>query len=46
MSHGFHTCDPVRTHDLFYEFGLVARYGAVDTHKSADGFHTMTHYES
>ena len=40
MSHGFHAGDPVRAHDLFYEFGLVAREDA------ADGFHTMTHYES
>jgi len=46
MSHGFHTCDPVRAHDLLYGFRLVARSGAADTDESADGFHTMTHFES
>jgi len=46
MSHGFHACDPVRVHDLFYGFWLVAGYGAVDSSESADWFHTMTRYES
>jgi len=46
MSHGFHACDPVRAHDLFYGVWLVARYGAADWLVSADGFHTMTHSES
>jgi len=46
MSHGFHAGDPLGAHDLFYGFWLVARYGAAGSHESADGFHTMTHYES
>ena len=46
MSHGFHACDTIRAHDLFYGFGLVARYGATDADGSAHGFQTMTHYES
>jgi len=46
MSHGFRACDLVGTHDLFYGFWLVERYGADDSDKSADGFYTMTHYES
>ena len=46
MSHGFHACDPVRAHDLFYEVWLVTRYDAPNSNESADGFHTMTHYES
>ena len=46
MCHGFHACDPVRAHDLFYGFWLGARYDAVDSYESAHGFHTMTHYES
>jgi len=37
---------PVRAHDLFYEFWLVARQGAADSDESADGFPTMTRYES
>jgi len=45
-SHGFHACDPFRAHDLFYEFWLVTRPSAADSNASADGFHTMTHYES
>ena len=46
MNHGFRACDPIRALDGFYEFWYVARYGAADSHESADGFHTMTHYES
>jgi len=46
VSHGFQACDPIRAHDLFYGFWLVAREGAADSDQSADGFHTMTHYES
>jgi len=46
MSHWFHACDPVRAQDLFYGFLLVARYGAADSDESAEGSHTMTHYES
>jgi len=46
ISHGFRACDPVRAHDLFYELWLVAGQGAADSDESADGFHTMTHYES
>ena len=46
MSHGFHACDPVRAHDLFYEYWLAARYGGADSDVSADGFHSMTHHES
>jgi len=46
MSHGFHACDPVGADDWYYEFCLVAGYGAADVEGSADGFHPMTHYES
>jgi len=31
---------------LIYEFWLAARYGAADLYESAEGFQTMTHYES
>jgi len=46
MSPGLRACDPFRAHDLFDGFTLVARYSAADSYESADGFHTMTHYES
>ena len=43
---GFTPVIPLKAHDLFYGFGLVARYGAGDSNEAADGFHTITHYES
>ena len=46
MSYGFHACNAIRAHELFYEFWLVTRYGTADTNESAAGFQTMTHYES
>jgi len=46
MSHGFRACDLFGAHDWFYGFLLVVRYGAADLDESANGFHTMTHYES
>ena len=46
MSHESHACDPLRTHDLLYELWLVKACCAVDSYESADGFHTMTHFES
>ena len=46
MSHGFHACDPLWTHDLLYELWLVLACCAVDSWESADGFYTMTCYES
>ena len=46
MSHWFHACDPIRTHDLLFELWLVLVCCAVDSYESSDGFHTMTHFES
>jgi len=46
MSHGFRACEPLGAHDLFYGFWLVVRYGAADSYELAEGFDTMTHYES
>ena len=46
MSHEFHACDPLWTHDLLYELWLVLTCSSVDSWESADGFYTMTCYES
>ena len=46
MSHGFYASDPLRAHDLFYKFELIIKYNTTDADGSAQGFQTMTHYES
>jgi len=46
MGPGLRTCDPFGVHDLFYGYWLVVRYDTADSYESAEGFHTMTHYES
>ena len=44
MSQEFCACDPVKAHDIFYRFQVVARYGVADSYESTDEFHTITHY--
>jgi len=46
MSHGFHTCDLFEPMSAWLDLDELIGMCAVDWYKSADGFRTMTHYES
>ena len=47
-SHGFHACDSFESMIRFMGLDRWKGMCAVqlDSYESADGFHTMTHYES
>jgi len=45
-SHGFHACDSFERMIGFMGLDRLKRMCAVDPYESADGFRTMTHYES